>query len=707
MIRGTKETGVEKTRQLRSLQDCLISLSPYLLVFFFTFHFQSFTPVQAQEVYSIRRNNGNNTSRTNNNANNGQVANPFQNDTIRTDTVAQPQGIQYVKEVPDSVLKNKVFFFHHRPVLPKIMEVWHPTLAPTGIQFSDPLDALNGNYYLGKGVLGHPHVAVFPTLADGLEIQLMPDPNIGYAKRFGNINLYQTLTPYTVLSYNSSLNKDYVVHVAHTQNILPGWNIAMDYRLFSPAGIYTSTAAKDHYLDATMNYFSRDSRLQARGGIIWQSFRIDENGGIRDDSYFTQNLQSNRAGVPVTFYNMGTQHRELAAFAEGSYSFVHQFERYRHRDSIMAVVVNDSVTRLDTIELVDTIAAGSPHCLNPGTIGMELKYDRRKRVFRDSTWWQELGATVYWTNDVYPDHRWRNPLKLTLGLKPRQVRVDIEGDTMMLRSLIDPFANAEVAVGRGAIRGEAEMRHNFSQESTPDYRYALCFEFPFDSARNTMVRLGATMQDKSPDVRMVRDYTKANGVLPEKIASQQFALHFHHRDLLDFDAFANHMSHNIWYNSSMSVETGQDDLWLYQARMTMRLALGWLHLDMQQLLQYSTDADQMPVPLWASKNSLYADFHMFRRSLRVQIGGDVRYHTKYYAPGYDPATGLFFHQDATTVGGYIWADLFININVKRASFYVKGGHINALWDAPNYFILPHYPGQQLGLFWGITWHFFD
>ena len=62
----------------------------------------------------------------------------------------------------------------------------------------------------------------------------------------------------------------------------------------------------------------------------------------------------------------------------------------------------------------------------------------------------------------------------------------------------------------------------------------------------------------------------------------------------------------------------------------------------------------------------------------------------------------------TEVGDYIWADVFLNLQVKRASIYLKAGHLNALWEnRPRYFLLPHYPGQKFGLFWGLTWHFFD
>jgi len=93
--------------------------------------------------------------------------------------------------------------------------------------------------------------------------------------------------------------------------------------------------------------------------------------------------------------------------------------------------------------------------------------------------------------------------------------------------------------------------------------------------------------------------------------------------------------------------------------------------------------------------------------LRMQVGVDIRYYTRFAPDGYDPATGIFFQQDVET-GDYFWGDAFINLQVKRASIYIKAGHVNALWENhPQYFLLPHYPGTRFGLFWGMTWNFFD
>lgn len=630
------------------------------------------------------------------------------------------KGLIYNVEIPDSVLRRKVFFFSYHPNEVKIGELWSPFLDPTGAQFNDPLDALNGNYYLGKGVVGHPHLALYPTPAQGLFYRMQPDENIVYAKRPENVRLYQTMTPYTSLSYGSSLKKDYTLHLTHTQNILPGWNIAADYQLICPEGVFSNSAAKNHYLDFSTNYFSRDARLQAVLGLIMDSYTIGENGGLQNDSYFTDGGISNFAGLPVNITDSSSRHERRNLYGRVSYNMVRQFEYYRYRDSIVAVsdtLQHDSIW-FDTIQLTDTIRVTKPHILNPGVFGVEGGYDHHRRWFAYNEEFLNQHTTLFWTNDAYADHRWHNPLKITIGLRQEHLKMHTLNATLSSTVRFSPFVRVETTMGRSLIKGEAEMGNalsGFSQlrNVESDYRFAGSYTFAFDTTRHTLLSIGAIIQQKMPDFRMLYDA----GYSLRPIKTEHFELKFlynrsHYDDqglpMVDIGLRASHLSHNNWYDSTLAVVQGNNDFWIYQASLTLRLAWRWLHFDMQQLLQYTTDSLQMPVPLWASKNSLYVDFVLIKNALRVQIGGDLRYHSAFYSDTYDPYTGLFVRQNDVKVGDYIWADLFINFQVKRATIYLKAGHINTIWDkSRNYFLLPHYPGQKFGLYWGITWHFFD
>ncbi len=650
--------------------------------------------------------NGGSLSSSSSSGHSGNAAsnNAFGNDSTQADTSAT-KGLVFVEETPDSVLRMKVFLFHHHTAKIWVDSLWNPTLDPTGVQFHDPQDALNGNYYLGKGSLGHPHLALFPTLADGLATRLQPSLYPCYAMRIGNIPFYQTLSPFSVLSYGGSLDNDHSLTISHTQNITPGWNASFQYRLLNPEGVYTSSGARNNYLNATTNYFSPDARLQMRGALIWQSFNIDENGGLSNDSIFILRLQSNRAGIPVVLSGSGTRERDLAAMARVTYSLTRQSDTYRHHDSIVVHHVNDSLTRTDTLDVVDTIPLHAPHVLNAGVVGAEFNAEREKRVFLDSTHWRQRSATLFWTNDAYADHRWRNPLKVTLGVQPRYLRAVVDADTLRSYTWLNPFARTELRLWKVTLAVDAEASSYLDYDNR---RLEARLLIPFDSLESTFLRLTAVSQQQAPDIRAIHDASANQGLSLQSVASKRYALQFKHKEYIDLNVSASHLSHHVWYDTMRLVHEGTGDLWLLQASLTLRLAAGPIHLDMQQLVQHSTDASQMPLPLWMSKNSLYADFHLFHRTLRAQVGADLRYHTPYLAPLYDPYTGLFLQQDDLTVGGYIWGDVFVNLQVKRASIYLKAGHVNALWETPaTYFLLPHYPAQSFGLQWGLTWCFFD
>ena len=630
-----------------------------------------------------------------------------QSDTAHTES--QPvRGLEYHKEEPDSAKRAKVFYFFNTPAQTKINKVYNPGLTPTGGQFNDPIDALNGNYYLGMGVIGHPHLALYPTPSEPLTPSLIGEPFPVYVKRLHNVRFYQVRMPFSQLAYHSSLNKEYIVRAAHTQNIMPGWNISFDYTLIRPEGDNTYTYAKDHLLDATTNYFSRDSRLQGKAAIVWNSMRNDENGGLVDDGYFTGNYSTNYAGMPVNIYNLQTRHNDLTATGSISYSMVPQFESYKERDSIVVKMNDDSTVVYDTIVVTDTIPLRKPHTLNLGTLGADFTYDRRKRVAVDSTMWREYSARLFWTNDVYPDHRWRNPLKVTLGIQPRYVFADIAGDTLGYRSWIDPFARVEIALGRGSFTAEGEMHKALINAERQDSRFVATLAYPFDSARNTEVEAKAIITSRTPDLMLVHMAQTLDSHILTAVNTTFMGARFHYKDVVDLSVQATHYNHNTWYDTALHAVEGTSPLWLYQAALTTRLQWGWLHLDMQHLLQHSTDTMQVPVPRFATKNSLYADVVLFHGALRAQLGVDVRYHSRFYSLNYDPYTGLFYHQQTARVGGYIWGDVFLNLQLKRASIYVKAGHLNALWEEERkYFLLPHYPGQGFGLFYGLTWNFFD
>ena len=647
-------------------------------------------------------------------------------DTLNADTLGwQPKGIEYHEDIPDTTLQHSVFMFRYDPQAVKIKDVAYPSLDPTGVQYHDALDAMNGNYYLSRGVFGQQHLALYQTFGDALLFRIAPDVNIGYRVRPENLWLIQTKRPYTSLSYASSLEKEHRVLVSLAQNVMPRWNIAFDYKLINPSGNYSNSSATNHYLDATTNYYTRDARYQVTAGIIWEKFRMDENGGITNDSIFRNRTIRNEGGVPVLFTNMGSIDKNLTAFAKQTYNTVRPIDRYRRHEEIQLVGYDTiystpdslqnpepTITRIvpiyDTVVKYDTIAPFRPMVINTGVFGMDVRYDREKHVFADSTVMRKLSGSIYWTNDAYWDSRWRNPLKIMIGVKPTLMHAFMYNGFRARLFSLNPMASVTVDTKIGMISASIEknIADNYYKNG---YRFDANLKAYLDSLRRHVIRAEVVFQGQDPD--LIYHNLVAMSGNDKKLGLtniQKFEAGYSFREWLDWSVTARHIVNNTWIEDSATVVQNGGSAWLFQSRLNATLHWKWFHYDMQHLFQYSTDQNQVRVPLFATKNSIYADVKIFKGALRAQFGIDLRYHTAFYADAYNPYTSTFYRQNDVKIGNYIWGDIFINLQVKRASIFFKAGHLNALWEGhPNYYLLPHYPGNNFGFYYGMIWKFFD
>ena len=164
----------------------------------------------------------------------------------------------------------------------------------------------------------------------------------------------------------------------------------------------------------------------------------------------------------------------------------------------------------------------------------------------------------------------------------------------------------------------------------------------------------------------------------------------------------------IYYGPTSHIEqaSGAVNLTSVYARKDFRI--GGLHLDHRVLLQWSSDQEVVPVPLFSAFLSYYYEFWVVRNVLRLQFGVDCRYNTTYYGPGYNPALSTFYNQREVKTGGYPYTDVFLTGKWKRMRIFLKYQHLNkGLWGNGNYFSAAHYPLNP-GMFkMGISWGFYD
>ncbi|OFZ08502.1 MAG: hypothetical protein A2322_03550 [Bacteroidetes bacterium RIFOXYB2_FULL_39_7] len=99
-------------------------------------------------------------------------------------------------------------------------------------------------------------------------------------------------------------------------------------------------------------------------------------------------------------------------------------------------------------------------------------------------------------------------------------------------------------------------------------------------------------------------------------------------------------------------------------------------------------------------------FELVKNVLTAQFGADATFNTRYYAPAYSPALGIFHNQNDREIGNYPYIDAFVNLQWKRTSIFVK--YINATqgWPDSDYFSAYRYIRPVTAIKFGIHWPFY-
>ncbi|WP_148372167.1 putative porin [Bacteroides bouchesdurhonensis] len=165
-----------------------------------------------------------------------------------------------------------------------------------------------------------------------------------------------------------------------------------------------------------------------------------------------------------------------------------------------------------------------------------------------------------------------------------------------------------------------------------------------------------------------------------------------------------------YFNQQALPAQKSGSLQVVSARFNQDFKLGIFHLDNEVVWQKSSDQDVLPLPDFSLYHNFYMQFKLAKKVLSVELGADVRYFSKYFAPAYMPATEQFYLQpdnDRVKIGGYPIVNVYANLHLKRTRFYVMMYHVNQGISKPNYFLAPHYPINPRVLKFGLSWNFYD
>lgn len=582
--------------------------------------------------------------------------------------------------------------------------------------------------------------------------QIFPffDVYLPYSFTPETLPFYNTKTPYTELGYWGTLfaNKkmeETNIRFLHTQNFTPSFNINFLYQRFGAAGMLEHEKTDNRTLALTGNYLGK--RYMAQGGYIFNRIKRDENGGISDPTMALDTLLDAKV-IPITLKNANNTLKRNTLFLTHSYGIPFKFLQKKGGmlpDSL--ALAADSLAASGNAGKIVAATGVKPDSLIFGEGTMAYIGHSIDASFYSKKYTDAIGLDDSLGRALYHNKFYINPTESADSMRVFKLenRFFINMQPWAKEALV---SNVSAGIGHQYLslygfkqdyflEGNSNTTQNnmymyfgaggklkkyFSWEGLGVYNFAGYYQndfsvdgkVTFSSYPKTMKR-GIHLTGKLHISQQRPNWFYNNAYTNHYVWENDFAKTTQTRiearlDIPDWkmEAFFGYamLKNNTYFDSLSVVRQNPEAMSILTAYLRKDFKLWKFHMDNKILFQVSSDEDVVPLPEVALDLRYYFQFELVKNVLTAQLGANATFTTEYYAPGYSPALGVFYNQKVEKIGETPYVDLFVNLQWKRASIFVK--YVNAAlgWPDNDYFSTFRYIRSQKALKFGIHWPFY-
>ena len=617
------------------------------------------------------------------------------------------------------------------------------------------------------GVIGSPTVTYDFFKREEAENAFFYTPYMMYNYTPETLPMYNTKTPYTELAYWGTLfanseKEESDVRVMTTQNILPELNITLEYDRFGGNGMLQNEDTDNRTFVAAANYLGK--RYFMNAGYIYHRIQKSENGGVVDNFWIRDTTVDARE-IAVRLSDASNRIKKNTVFLDQSYRIPFDFltkearEKRRerkaekaYRDSLMAT--GDSLAiqqylQAEAEKAASEAQSGTDSIVNNVTtafIGHCSEYSVFTKAYNDV-----ISADDTEGRDLYGGNFFMNPTtssdslrvmkldnRIFLRLQPWSSegivsKLDVGiGDKLLnyhdfnridyltvsrpvVRNSLYLFAGAQGKLKK-YMNWDAKGRYTFLGSELNDFSINANLSvnfYPFRRHRNSPLSLGVHFETslREPDYYEQHLHTNHywwdNDFGKISTTKAEATLDIPVWNLRAFFGYAL-LNNNIYYDNHGSIQQNEVPMSVMTASVMKNFRLWNFHFDHQALFQLSSNENVLPLPMLALNFRYYFQFNVVRNVMQMQVGANATYTTKWHAPAYSPALGLFHTQNEELYGNCPYIDVFVNIQWKRACIFIKAVNLGMGWPnkSADYFSAHHYIRPQQAFKVGIFWPFY-
>lgn len=613
------------------------------------------------------------------------------------------------------------------------------------------------------GVAGSPEQSFNFFKRENVDNVIFYTPLQRYSYSAESLPNYNTKTPYTELAYWGTLfaNQDKEesnIKVLTTQNITPGLNVTLEFKRFGGKGLLKREDTNNRNVVIASNYMGK--RYLMHSGFIYNKIERSENGGVVDNFWIRDTTVDARE-VDINLKNASNSIKKNIVFLDQTYRIPFSFlkniksrkERKREeavRDSIINSGDSIAIAALlerENDEKMFKDSVSMDKNITSAFIGHSSEYSVFRKMYKDNISTSDKVGREFFGNRFYLNPtqsadslrvmKFENKFfirlqpwkadgivsKLDVGIGDKLCNYYsfrptdyIQGNTNVLLNSLYLYAGAKGQYKK-YLNWDADGQYTFLGYELNDFginaNLSVNF-YPFRKDRKSPLTLKAHFETslKEPDYYDQHLYT--NHYMWDnnfgKISTTKVEAFL---EIPRWDLYASFgyglLSNNIYYDNNGIVQQNKTPMSVMSATLNKNFAF-WkvLHLDHRILFQLSSNRDVVPLPLLALNLRYYIQFDVVKNVMQMQIGANGTFTTKWYAPAYNPVLGVFHNQNSYEYGNCPIIDVFVNIQWKRASIFVKAVNLNMGWPckSTDYFSAAGYIAPQRAIKFGIHWPFY-
>ncbi len=517
------------------------------------------------------------------------------------------------------------------------------------------------------------------------------------------VRYYNLLKPYTELFYVMGPKKEQDFQVSFSRDLIKGLTFGMNFYLISSPGEYKRSFTNNNSGYLTLGYFTPKKRYHVNINYLFNKMQLQENGGISDDSYFTENKESDRAVIPVNLTNAENTIKESGIFVEQFFN------------------LSKPHTKSDTSNRLDL-----------GSISYAFQYKKNSYLFTDRDPLAPLYDTLYpptdsmqtydstavkfiknsigWTTLGYGKNIDQKPFYLYANLNHSNITQLLPGD-----SITTVWNQVSVSGGIGInikksfyLKGSGYLY--FSGYNAGDFGLKGTINQYIGNKHRNIGELNLCIKLISKTPWWFYQHFSSNHFKWNNSFSKEAYLILHgdyrYKNIqagVDFTTVGNY----TYLNDKLIPSQAENAGTVLKIFLSGNANLKKFGVDTRLTYQATSMPSVIRVPAFNGSMNLYFKSPVFKHAATLQTGMQLRYFTAYYANAYMPEIRAFYLQNDVLIGNYLWADVYVTLKVKRARLFIKMRNVTGYFEGYNYWLAPHYPDRDAGFYFGISWRFHD